>query len=117
MRKLSVIDVSHFHDSSINKNLIGDFLKLYMTELVTVPEQLKLLVLSKDYLGAEHLLHSFKGASDVVGAYLVAAAAHKLENFLKTANQQFDSALPMAEFMQDVHATQIGIKKMIAVLS
>lgn len=117
MRELSIIDVSHFHDASINKRLIADFLELYMAELVIVPEQLKLLDLSKDYRGAEHLMHSFKGASEVIGAFVAAAAAHKLEKLFKTNNQKFDSTLPLAEFMQDIHATQIGIKKMMVNLN
>ncbi len=117
MKKIAVIDVAHFQDAGINNSLIVDFLKLYAAEIATLPEQFKVLMLSSDYLGAEHLLHSFKGASEVVGAYRVAALTQKLEKLIKTDDQQFDSVMLVAEFKLGVDATQVGVKKMISALS
>ena len=117
MKKLAVIDVSHFQDAGINNSLIVDFLKLYALEIITLPEQFRLLMLACDYLGAEHLLHSFKGASEVVGAYRVAAVAQKLEKLIQTDDQNFDPLLLVAEFKQGIDVTQVGVKKMIAALS
>jgi len=117
MSKLVVIDIAHFQEAGIKNNLIVDFLKLYAGELVSLPQQFKTLMLASDYLGAERLLHSFKGASEVVGAYRVSALTQKLEKLIQTDDQQFDPEVLVAEFKQGVEATQAGVKKMIAALS
>jgi len=117
MKKIPVIDVAHFQDAGINNRLIIDFLKMYSAEIITLPEQFKALMLAKDYLGAEHLLHSFKGASDVVGAYRVAAITQKIEKLIQTDDQKFDPLLLVAEFKQGIDATHVGVKKMIVALT
>ena len=117
MKKIAVIDIAHFQGAGVTNSLIVDFLKLYSAEIVTLPKQFNALMLARDYLGVEHLLHSFKGASEVVGAYRVAALVQKLEKLIKTDDQLFDSVLVVAEFKQGIDATQVGVKKMIAALS
>jgi HPt (histidine-containing phosphotransfer) domain-containing protein len=117
MKTPAIIDVAHFQDAGIKNSLIVDFLKLYEIELITLPEQFKALMLASDYLGAERLLHSFKGASEVVGANHVAALSTKLEKLIHADDKQFDSLVLVAEFKQEVDATQVGVKKMIAALS
>jgi HPt (histidine-containing phosphotransfer) domain-containing protein len=117
VKKLALIDVAHLQDAGINNNLIIEFLIMYVAEIITLPEKFKVLMQACDYLRAEHLLHSIKGASRVVGAYRFAALANKLEKLIQTDDQQSDSVLLVDEFKQGIDATQVGVKKMITALS
>lgn len=117
MNKLLIIDIKHFQEAGIKNSLIVDFLKLYAAEMLNLPDQFKLLMLASDYLAAEQLLHSFRGASQVIGGYRVAELTLQLEKLIRTDDQQFAPAQLVADFKQGIEATQVGVKQMIAALS
>jgi len=117
MNKPLIIDIKHFHEAGVKNSLITEFLTLYAAEMLTLPDKFEALLLAEDYLGAEQLLHSFKGASEVVGAYRVSILMQKLEKSIKADHQQLDPVQMVEEFRQGVEQTLVGVKKKIACLS
>ena len=117
MKQKPIIDVLHFQQAGVKSSLIVEFLTLYASEILPVPDQFKTLMLASDYLEAERLLHSFKGASEVVGAYRVSAIMQRLGKLIKTEDQRFDPVLLVEEFRLGVEATLVGVNKAIADLS
>ncbi len=117
MKSLITIDVKHFKDARVKDSLIVEFLNLYVTELLILPDQFKSLMLASDYLGAERMLHSFKGASDVIGAYQISALMQRLENLMKTDDQIFNTIQLIDEFRLGVEITLREVRKLIDELS
>ena len=63
------------------------------------------------------LLHSFKGASEVVGAYRVSILMQKLEQSIKADDPTLDRLQMVDEFRQGVEQTLVSVKKNIAWLA
>ena len=117
MNKPAIIDIKHFQEAGVKNVLIIEFLTLYAAEMLTLPDKFAALMLAEDYLGAEQLLHSFKGASEVVGAYRVSILMQKLEQSIKADDPTLDRLQMVDEFRQGVELTLVSVKKNIAWLA
>jgi hypothetical protein len=117
MKILHTIDVKHFKDAGIKDSLIVEFLNLYACELMVLPDQFKSLMFASDYIGARKMLHSFKGASDVIGAYQISALMQGLENLIKNDEQIFNATQLVDEFRLGVETTLYEVRKLMDELS
>ena len=114
---LSSIDISHFQTAGVDNYLIIKFLKLYEAEILALPDQFDKLIIARDYLGVDHLLHSFRGASEVVGVHHVSDLTRKILKQINNDNRLFCPENLMIEFRRCVFVTSINVKKKILNIS